>query len=47
MKTKKLASGFEIPVLGFGTFGIGGDFERNATNDEKYMQAIQNAIDSG
>jgi diketogulonate reductase-like aldo/keto reductase len=47
MKTKKLTSGFEVPVLGFGTFGIGGGHERDASNDEKYIKAIKDALDLG
>lgn len=46
--TKKLKSGFEIPVLGFGTWMMGGDMVYNPKNDdEKDIQAIKRAIDKG
>lgn len=46
--TKKLADGFEIPILGFGTWKMGGDFLRNPdNNDEDDIKAIQTAINNG
>jgi len=47
--TKKLKSGFEIPIYGFGTLHMGGKREiRDPNNDDKAdIQAIKNAIDLG
>ena len=46
--TKKLNSGFEIPVFGLGTWQMGGREERNPDNDDKSdIEAIQRAIEAG
>ncbi|MCX6741400.1 MAG: aldo/keto reductase, partial [Candidatus Parcubacteria bacterium] len=47
MKTKNLKNGFKIPVLGLGTWEIGGTKERDASRDREWIGAIQNAIRSG
>ena len=46
--TKKLKSGFEMPVFGIGTWRMGGDMTRNVDNDDKAdITAIQTAIGAG
>ncbi len=35
LPTKKLANGFEIPVLGMGTWMMGGDTRHNSANDDE------------
>lgn len=46
--TKKLKNGFELPVLGLGTWEMGGRWERNPSNNDKAdVQAIKNAIRAG
>lgn len=46
--TKKLQSGFEMPVFGFGTWQMGGTTERNPqNNDEADIAAIRRAIEAG
>ncbi len=46
--TKKLKSGFEMPVYGMGTWKMGGAFSRDPNNDDAAdIQAIQTAIDLG
>jgi len=49
METKKLPNGFEIPVLGIGTCLMGGEDygPPDYSNDEKYINAIQEAIKLG
>jgi diketogulonate reductase-like aldo/keto reductase len=48
LPTKKSASGFELPVLGFGTWGIGGYFEPDPANDdERDVAAIRYALSAG
>lgn len=48
MKNKKIR-GFEIPIIGLGTCLMGGEDygPSDYTNDEKYIQAIKNAIEIG
>jgi len=46
--TKKLKSGFKMPVFGIGTWQMGGRFERNPDNDDMAdIQAIRAALDLG
>ena len=46
--TKKLNNGFEMPVLGFGTWGMGGRFEKETNYDESNdIQAIRKTIELG
>lgn len=46
--TKKLQSGFEIPVFGLGTWQMGGREERNPDNDDaRDIEAIQQALHAG
>ncbi|MDO8489856.1 MAG: aldo/keto reductase [bacterium] len=46
--TKKLHSGFEMPVFGFGTWQMGGRKERDFDNDDEAdITAIKAAIDLG
>lgn len=46
--TKKLKSGFEMPVFGIGTWQMGGRFERNRDNDDAVdIAAIRTAIALG
>jgi len=37
----------QVPVLGIGTWGMGGSFETDTTEDEKYVQALKTAIKMG
>ncbi|MFC2143221.1 aldo/keto reductase [Candidatus Aenigmatarchaeota archaeon] len=46
METKEIDE-FKIPVLGFGTWQMGGDTKRDTTNDEKDTLAIKTAIELG
>src|SRR5579872_5560194 len=46
--TKKLKSGFEMPVYGFGTWEMGGRDNRDSNNDDEAdIQAIKSSIDNG
>jgi diketogulonate reductase-like aldo/keto reductase len=46
--SKKLLNGFSLPVLGLGTWRMGGDTERDPTNDDaRDVAAIRRAIDAG
>ena len=46
--TKKLKSGFEMPVFGLGTWKMGGDVNYNPNNDDEAdIKAIKKAIDMG
>ncbi|MBI1326734.1 MAG: hypothetical protein GC136_03730 [Alphaproteobacteria bacterium] len=46
--TKKLRMGFELPVLGLGTWMMGGDINRDPNNnDAADIKAIETAIDFG
>jgi diketogulonate reductase-like aldo/keto reductase len=47
MKTKKLSTGFEVPILGFGTFAMGGEHEADYSNDEVCIKAIKTALELG
>jgi diketogulonate reductase-like aldo/keto reductase len=45
--TKKLASGFELPVYGLGLWGMGGTREVDTSEDEREVAAIRVAIELG
>lgn len=45
---KKIKAGFKLPVLGLGTWLIGGDKVRNPhNNDEENISAVKEAIEAG
>jgi len=45
--TKRLKSGFELPVYGLGTWQMGGRWEADTTNDAAEIIAIQKALELG
>ncbi len=46
--TKRLGTGFELPVYGLGTWQMGGRFQRDAENDDaRDVRAIEAAIEAG
>lgn len=45
--TKTLSSGFSLPVLGLGTWHMGGGYTRRNEHDEAEVVAIRRAIDAG
>lgn len=45
--TKRLSSGFELPVLGLGTWQMGGRREVDTSHDEQDITAIRAAIEHG
>ncbi|MBI3034866.1 aldo/keto reductase [Candidatus Woesearchaeota archaeon] len=47
MKNKKLSNGKKIPVIGIGTWGIGGNFEADSSKEREEIRIIQQAIDFG
>jgi diketogulonate reductase-like aldo/keto reductase len=47
MEYRELANGVKIPVLGVGTWGIGGKHSADYLNDEECITAIRAAIDFG
>ena len=47
MEFKKLASGEKIPVLGLGTWRMGGGMTADYSRDDEYVEAIRYAIKSG
>lgn len=48
MNTKKLKNGFELPLLGLGTWGFGGrEFHDPENNDKFQIEAIENAVTGG
>lgn len=47
MEYKKLINDVKIPVLGLGTWGIGGFMEKDDSEDEKGIIAIKKAIELG
>ena len=47
MDYKSLTENFKIPVLGLGTFGIGGFMEADFLKDEESIKAIRKAIKLG
>ena len=44
---KKLKSGFSIPVIGFGTYLVGGHKEPDYSEDKKWIKVIKKVIASG
>ncbi|MDR4509690.1 MAG: aldo/keto reductase [Candidatus Brocadiaceae bacterium] len=47
MKFKKLTGQIKIPVIGLGTWAIGGKNEADTTQDNKNISAIKTAIQLG
>ena len=47
MDYKSLTENFKIPVIGLGTWGIGGFMEADFSKDKESIQAIRNAIELG
>ena len=47
MDNKNLTNSFKIPVIGLGTWGIGGFMETDSSNDEEAVQSIKDAIELG
>jgi diketogulonate reductase-like aldo/keto reductase len=47
MEYKELSKGVRVPVLGAGTWGIGGKHSADYSNDEQSINAIRAAIDFG
>jgi len=47
MDYKILDKGFKIPVIGLGTWGIGGLLDKDSSRDAESIQAIKNAINLG
>jgi diketogulonate reductase-like aldo/keto reductase len=45
--TKKLKSGFELPVYGLGLWQMGGQREADASRDDDEVSAIRAALDAG
>ena len=45
--SKKLKSGFEMPVFGIGTWQVGGRFETDTSEDKKHIEALRRAIEFG
>jgi diketogulonate reductase-like aldo/keto reductase len=45
--TKRLESGFEMPIYGLGTWKVGGDLEADYSSDEASIAAIKTAIEHG
>lgn len=46
-RTKKIAEGAEIPIIGLGTWTFGGNKERNTSNDTQEIEIIKKAIELG
>ncbi len=44
MEFKTLKNGFKLPVLGLGTFGIGGLMEKDSTLDNESIEVIKEVI---
>ncbi len=47
MEFKELSAGVKIPVIGVGTWGLGGKHSADFSNDESSIGAIKTAIDLG
>ncbi|OGZ44127.1 MAG: hypothetical protein A2756_05525 [Candidatus Ryanbacteria bacterium RIFCSPHIGHO2_01_FULL_48_27] len=44
---KQLKNGFSMPVIGLGTWGMGGWVEKDTSHDESDRKAIRRALDAG
>lgn len=47
MKTRTLPNGQAIPILGFGTWRLGGSMKPDTSHDEQVIQALETAIELG
>ncbi len=47
MESKTLVGDVKIPILGIGTWGMGGKYERNTTHDKEEILAIRTAVKLG
>jgi len=47
METRKLDSGFEMPVLGIGTYTFGGEHEADYSKDDEWIRTIKDALGAG
>lgn len=47
MQYKKISHNINLPVIGIGTWAMGGELEPNFDNDENNIQAIKSAIELG
>lgn len=47
MKYRSLFDGTKIPLIGLGTWGVGGKYERDERNDSESLGAIQDALNIG
>lgn len=47
MKYRRLFDGVKIPVIGLGTWGIGGNYQEDRSNDVKSITAIKQALQIG
>jgi diketogulonate reductase-like aldo/keto reductase len=47
MQSKTLKNGFSLPVVGLGTWTMGGRMEPDYTNDKQDIEAIQKALELG
>ncbi|MFA6392123.1 MAG: aldo/keto reductase [Patescibacteria group bacterium] len=47
MKFANVTSAIQIPVIGIGTWGMGGDLTPKYNNDQKCIEALENAIKLG
>lgn len=45
--TKQLTCGFSLPVLGFGTYLVGGHREPDSTQDTHWLQILKQVLDLG
>lgn len=47
MKYRGLFDGTKIPLIGLGTWGIGGSYNKDFSNDQSSIKAIQDALNIG
>jgi diketogulonate reductase-like aldo/keto reductase len=47
MQYKQLETGFKLPLIGLGTWKVGGRREKDTSNDAQEIRAIRSAIDLG